>query len=109
MHKGADVSKDLSIFHNNLEPLVDKTLLLLIQLPYYLTESKYFDSLQNMVNRLDNRFKYALEVRDSSWFNDKVYDFLKDNKIALTWSVRDELKTPWGNNIRSNLYPFYRR
>ena len=47
-----------------------------------------------MVNRLDNRFKYALEVRDSSWFNDKVYDFLKDNKIALTWSVRDELKTP---------------
>jgi hypothetical protein len=53
MHKGADVSKDLSIFHNNLEPLVDKTLLLLIQMPPYLTENKYFNSLQNMVNRLD--------------------------------------------------------
>jgi hypothetical protein len=31
-----------------------------------------------MVNELDNRFKYALEVRDYSWFNDKVYDYLKD-------------------------------
>jgi len=93
MHKD-DVSKDLSVFFNNIEPLVDKTLLLLIQLPYYLTENKYFDSLQNMVNRLDNRFRYALEVRDSSWFNNKVYDYLKNNKIALTWSIRDELKTP---------------
>ena len=74
--------------------MVDKTLLLLIHLPYYLTENKYFDSLQNMVYKLDNRFKYALEVRDSSWFNDKAYDFLKNNKITLTWSIRDELKTP---------------
>jgi uncharacterized protein YecE (DUF72 family) len=94
MYKGADLSKDLAVFFNNIEPLVDKTLLLLFQLPSYLTENKYFDSLQNMVNKLDNRFRYALEVRDSSWFNDKVYDFLKNNKIALTWSVRDELKTP---------------
>ena len=47
-----------------------------------------------MVNRLDNRFRYAIEFRDSSWFNDNVYDFLKDNKMTLTWSVRDELKTP---------------
>jgi uncharacterized protein YecE (DUF72 family) len=89
-----DVTKDLSVFFNNIEPLVDKTLILLIQLPPYLTESKGFDALQNMVYRLDNRFRYAIEVRDSSWFNDKVYDYLKDNNITLTWSVRDELKTP---------------
>jgi uncharacterized protein YecE (DUF72 family) len=94
MHKGKDISKDLSVFFNSIEPLVDKTLLLLIQLPHYLTENRYFDSLQNMVYRLDNTFKYALEVRDSSWFNDKVYNYLKNNKITLTWSVRDELKTP---------------
>ena len=88
-----DISKDLSVFFN-YEPLVDKTLLLLIQLPPYLTESKGFDALQNMVNKLDNRFKYALEFRDSSLFNDKVYDFLKDNNITLAWSVKDEIKTP---------------
>jgi len=92
--KMEDVSKDLLVLFNNLEPLVDKTLLLLIQLPPHLTESKGFDALQNMVNKLDNRFKYAIEFRDSSWFNDNVYDFLKNNKMTLTWSVRDELKTP---------------
>jgi len=47
-----------------------------------------------MVYRLDNRFRYAVKFRDSSWFNNKVYDFLKDNKMTLTWSVRDESKTP---------------
>jgi uncharacterized protein YecE (DUF72 family) len=92
--KMEDVSKDLFVFFNNLEPLLDKTLFLLIQLPPHLTESKGFDALQNMVNKLDNRFRYAIEFRDSSWFNDNVYDFLKDNKMTLTWSVRDELKTP---------------
>jgi hypothetical protein len=47
-----DVSKDLSVFFNNIEPLVDKTLLLLIQLPPYLTERKGFDPLQNTIREL---------------------------------------------------------
>ncbi len=47
-----------------------------------------------MVSKLDKRFRYALEVRESTWFNEKVYDFLKDNDMSLVWSVRDELKTP---------------
>ncbi|HEY6535734.1 MAG TPA: DUF72 domain-containing protein, partial [Candidatus Nitrosocosmicus sp.] len=93
--KMRDIAKELYIFFNVLEPLLNKTLVLIIQLPPYLTENKCFESLQNMVNRFDNRFRYALEVRDSSWFNDKIYDFLKDNKITLVWSVRDELKTPY--------------
>jgi uncharacterized protein YecE (DUF72 family) len=92
--KMQDVSKDLLVFFNNIEPLVDKTLQLLIQLPPYLTTSKGFESLQNMVKKLDSRFKYAIEVRDKSWFNNNVYDFLKDNKITLAWSIRDQLKTP---------------
>ncbi len=47
-----------------------------------------------MVKICDNRFRYALEAREPSWFDNKVYDILKDNKLSLTWSVRDELKTP---------------
>ncbi len=82
-----DVSKDLLVFFNNIEPLVDKTLLLLIQLPPYLTTSKGFEALQNMVKNLDSRFKYAIEVRDKSWFNNNVYDFLKDNKITLAGAL----------------------
>jgi uncharacterized protein YecE (DUF72 family) len=46
-----------------------------------------------MVNKLDDRFKYAIEFRDSSWFNDKVYDFLEDTKMILSWSIIDKTKT----------------
>lgn len=76
-----------------LEPLVDKTLTLLIQLPPYLSEKKGFTSFRTMTHHLDNRFRYALEVRHPSWFNENVYEFLKENHISLVWSVRDELKT----------------
>src|SRR6185312_13969237 len=81
-NKMQDVSKDLYVFFKNLEPLVDKTILLLIQLPHYLTASKSFEAFENMVKKLDSRFKYALEVRDESWFNDNLYDFLRSNNIA---------------------------
>lgn len=89
-----EVSKPLSILFYALEPLVDKTKTLLIQLPPFLTEKKGFASLQSMVRYLDKRFRYSLEVRHPSWFNDNVYNFLKENSISLVWSVRDELKPP---------------
>jgi len=89
-----DVAKPLSILFYSLEPLVDKTLTLLIQLPPFLSEKKGFNPLQDMVHHLDERFRYSLEVRHTSWFNDNVYDFLKENNISLVWSVRDELKSP---------------
>ncbi len=89
-----DVVKPLSILFYSLEPLIEKTLTLLIQLPPFLTEKKGFNPLQDMIRHLDKRFRYSLEVRHSSWFNDNVYDFLKENNITLVWSIRDKLKSP---------------
>jgi uncharacterized protein YecE (DUF72 family) len=89
-----DIVKPLSILFYSLEPLIEKTLTLLIQLPPFLSEKKGFGPLQAMVRYLDKRFRYSLEVRHSSWFNDNVYDFLKDNNISLVWSIRDKLQTP---------------
>ena len=48
-----DVVKPLSILFYPLEPLVDKTLTLLIQLPPFLSEKKGFNPLQDMVHHLD--------------------------------------------------------
>lgn len=89
-----DVDKPLSILFYSLEPLTDKTLSLLIQLPPFLSEKKGFNPLKDTVHYLDKRFRYSLEVRHTCWLNDKVYDFLKENNISLVWSVRDELKSP---------------
>lgn len=89
-----DVIKPLSILFYSLEPLIEKTLTLLIQLPPFLSEKKGFNPLQRMIRYMDKRFRYSLELRHSSWFNDNVYDFLKENNISLVWSIRDELKSP---------------
>jgi uncharacterized protein YecE (DUF72 family) len=89
-----DVIKPLSILFYSLEPLIDKTLTLLIQLPPFLSEKRGFTSLQDMVHHLDKRFRYSLEVRHPSWFSDNVYEFLRENNISLVWSVRDKLQTP---------------
>ncbi|TVP40074.1 DUF72 domain-containing protein [Candidatus Nitrosocosmicus arcticus] len=89
-----DVAKPLSILFYSLEPLIEKTITLLIQLPPFLSEKKGFNPLKDMIRHLDKRFRYSLEVRHSSWFNDNVYDFLKENNISLVWSVRDELESP---------------
>ena len=35
-----------------------------------------------------------MEVRHSSWFNDNLYEFLKENNISLVWSIRDKLQSP---------------
>lgn len=89
-----DVIKPLSALFYSLEPLIDKTLTLLIQLPPFLSEKRGFTSLQDMVYHLDKRFRYSLEVRHPSWFNNSVYEFLKENDISLVWSVRDKLRSP---------------
>jgi uncharacterized protein YecE (DUF72 family) len=89
-----DVVKPLSILFYSLEPLVDKTLTLLIQLPPFLSEKKGFNTLQDMVHHLDKRFRYSLEVRHPSWFTDNVYNFLREHNISLVWSIRDELESP---------------
>ncbi|MGD9673724.1 MAG: DUF72 domain-containing protein [Candidatus Nitrosocosmicus sp.] len=89
-----DVIKPLSVLFYSLEPLIDKTLTLLIQLPPFLSEKRGFTSLQDMVHNLDKRFRYSLEVRHPSWFNNDVYEFLRENDITLVWSVRDKLQSP---------------
>lgn len=89
-----DASRYLIPFFHALEPLVDKTLMLLIQLPPYLTKKNGYEYIENLVPNLDNRYRYALEVREPSWFDDGVCDFLKENNMSLVWSVLDDLTTP---------------
>ena len=47
-----------------------------------------------MTQNLDTRFRYAIEVRPSSWFEDEIFNFLKEQNMSLVWSVREELTTP---------------
>ncbi|MFL6338371.1 MAG: DUF72 domain-containing protein [Nitrososphaeraceae archaeon] len=90
-----NISKELEYFHKAMLPLKDKTLALLIQLPPSLKISEGIENMrQHLVPQLDsNNFRYAVEVRDRSWFQDLAYNFFADNNICMAWSQLAELNT----------------
>jgi uncharacterized protein YecE (DUF72 family) len=69
-------------------PLRHKTLALLIQFPPSLKIIEGIDNMRRyLIPELDNtRFRYAVEVRDRSWFQDLAYNFFADNNICMVWS-----------------------
>jgi uncharacterized protein YecE (DUF72 family) len=89
-----DVDKELERFFEAMRPLADKTLALLIQLPPSLHIFEGLERLRDLVRTLDTRFRYAVEVRHSSWFQDLAYNFFVNNDICLVWSQLAELQTP---------------
>jgi uncharacterized protein YecE (DUF72 family) len=90
-----DVSKELQYFIQSMLPVREKTLALLIQLPPSLKITEGIQNLrQHIVPELDSRFRYAIEVRDRTWFQDLAYNFFADNNICMVWSQLAELRTP---------------
>jgi uncharacterized protein YecE (DUF72 family) len=89
-----DASKELEYFFQSMLPLKDKILALLIQLPPSLKIMEGIENLRQLIPELDSRFRYALEVRDRSWFQDLAYNFFSDNNICMVWSQLAELMTP---------------
>jgi uncharacterized protein YecE (DUF72 family) len=89
-----DVDKELERFFEAIRLLSDKTLALLIQLPPSLHIFEGLQSLRELVSRLDSRFRYAVEVRHTPWFQDLAYNFFADNDICMVWSQLAEIQTP---------------
>jgi uncharacterized protein YecE (DUF72 family) len=89
-----DVEDEVEQFLENIKPLEDKTLALLIQLPPSMEIMPGLEYLRNLLPLLNNRFRYAVEVRHHSWFQDLAYNFFADNDICLVWSQLAKLSTP---------------
>jgi uncharacterized protein YecE (DUF72 family) len=88
-----DVDKELERFFEAMRPLADKTLALLIQLPPSLHIFEGLERLRDLVPTLDKGFRYAVEVRHNSWFQDLACNFFANNDICLVWSQLAELQT----------------
>ena len=89
-----DVEEDVERFLENIEPLEKKTLALLIQLPPSMEIMPGLEGLRNLLPLLDDRFRYAVEVRHQSWFQDLAYNFFADNNLCLVWSQLAKIRTP---------------
>lgn len=42
--------------------------------------------LRELIPQLDGRFRYVVEVRDRSWFQDLAYNFFADNNMCMVES-----------------------
>ena len=89
-----DVGKELELFFSSMIYLEDKVLALLIQLPPSMGIVEGMNSLRDIIPELDKRFRYAVEVRDSSWFQDLAYSFFANNNMCMVWSQLAGIRTP---------------
>jgi uncharacterized protein YecE (DUF72 family) len=92
--KFKNVQRDLELFYKRMEPLKDKLLTLLIQLPPSYELKEGLEDFSSYDFFFEGDFSYAVEVRHSPWFSDLAYNFFKNNNIAMVWSQRDRLQTP---------------
>jgi uncharacterized protein YecE (DUF72 family) len=89
-----NVEKELSIFYETMQPLKDKLLALLIQLPPSYDLKEGLEDLRGYDFFFDDAYRYAIEVRHPSWFSDLAYNFFRNSNVSLVWSQMDRLQTP---------------
>jgi len=77
-----DYQDYLDFFLNTVSNLGSKLGPLLFQFPPSF-KSENFDILKDFISILPEKFRYAFEIRNKSWFNDIFYKLLEENKIAL--------------------------
>jgi uncharacterized protein YecE (DUF72 family) len=84
----------LNYYFESISELKEKLLALLIQLPPSIDIVEGLDALRNILPYLDKGFRYAVEVRHRSWFQDLAYNFFRNNQMCLVWSQLADIKTP---------------
>lgn len=84
----------LSYFFDSMSELKEKLLALLIQLPPSIGIVEGLEALRNILPHLDKQFRYAVEVRHRSWFQDLAYNFFANNNMCLVWSQLADIRTP---------------
>ena len=91
----SDFDEDqLGLFFTSISELRETLLALLIQLPPSIDIVEGLDALRNIIPYLDKRFRYAVEVRQRSWFQDLAYNFFRNNQMCLVWSQLADIRTP---------------
>ncbi len=90
----ANVKDELNHFLESMRELGEKLLCLVIQMPPSVKITEGLALLDRFLPRLDPTFRYAVEVRNSSWFQSQAYDFFARNNLCMVWSRLQELQTP---------------
>ena len=103
-HHPEEKSEYLDFFLNTIFNLGKKLGPIIFQFPSYFKSTKY-DSIKNFISILPKNRRIVFEFRDSSWFTEKTYQLLNENKIVL---IQDEISFP-NNMVNPNSLFLYIR
>jgi uncharacterized protein YecE (DUF72 family) len=91
-HKNKKLDSDhLEYFLDTVSHLGSKLGPLLFQFPSSFKLARH-NFLEDLVSLLPKNNRYAFEVRNSSWLNERFYDFLSENNISLVLGDSQWLK-----------------
>lgn len=77
-----DCHEELNVFIEHMSLMGNKLGPMLIQLPPSFKPEKS-GILKDFLAGLPERFRFAVEVRNKKWLDEKFYDMLRDYKVAL--------------------------
>jgi uncharacterized protein YecE (DUF72 family) len=85
----------LDHFSERLNALREKLGPFIIQLPPSFKFQKHSQQLVRFLEDLDgDHYRYAVEFRHESWFNEEIKSFLQEKNICQVWSINQYLTTP---------------
>ncbi|MCZ7356423.1 MAG: DUF72 domain-containing protein [Candidatus Methanoperedens sp.] len=79
-----DCEREMEVFIEHMSLLEDKLGPMLMQFPAGFKPDQ-FDILKEFLSILPAGYRYALEVRNKKWLEEKFYDLLRDHGVALVW------------------------
>lgn len=77
-----DCEEELKVFIEHISLLGDKLGPLLLQFPWDF-KPEYFEVLKDFLASLPDGYRFAVEVRNKKWLDEKLYGMLRDHGVAL--------------------------
>jgi uncharacterized protein YecE (DUF72 family) len=84
----------LNSFIESVSVLGSKLGTVLIQFPHSFTYTSGKEWLKSLLEELPSGFRYAIEFRHNSWFQEYTYSTLRNHEVALVWSEIPYAKVP---------------
>jgi uncharacterized protein YecE (DUF72 family) len=83
----------LELMETRLEALAPKVGAVLFQLPPHFSKDRA--RLASFLDMLPHRYSYAFEFRHKSWYDDDIFDLLREHDVSLCLSDHHDAPAPW--------------
>jgi len=105
---GDSAKSDRDRFLDSMESLGPKLGMILLQFPFFSTEifpasEIFFDRLENFMESLPSRFRYAIEIRNRRWLDSKFVDLCR--KFEAVPVMVDLAWMPHGDELPEIFHP----